>query len=135
MDANTCITERTSGPKQQRDAQSELDDPKFRQQLVRDLKVLFNGDFEEESTQQLQDILDHVRSNQTIAMASADEHTQVSHLLTIVTKLTSVFQAFNIQGNKAEHHSKGMSPKRFIFIYFTKHFQLKQQDLPSQLRH
>jgi hypothetical protein len=91
IDANTCITERTSGPKQQRDAQSELDDPKFRQQLVCDLKVLFNGNFEEESTQQLQDILDHVRSNQTIAMASADEHTQVSHLLTIVTKLTSVF--------------------------------------------
>jgi hypothetical protein len=62
---------------QQRNAQSELDDPEFRQEFVQKLKTLFDGNFEEESTQQLQDILDNIRSNQTIALDAPDKYTQV----------------------------------------------------------
>jgi Zn-dependent M16 (insulinase) family peptidase len=73
----TSTDVRKTEDNQQHDAQSELDDPEFRQEFVQKLKTLFDGNFEEESMQQLQDILDNIRSNQTIAMDASDKYTQV----------------------------------------------------------
>jgi uncharacterized protein YpbB len=101
---------------QQRDAQCDLDDPIFRQELVRELKDLFHSDFEEESTQQLQDILNHVRSNQTITMGAADEYTQARPLFTIVTKTDISFFRSLMHKIMKDHHSKGMPQNGFTFI-------------------